>query len=154
MYVKIGGHLIRFSVIVGLSLASLLFRDAVLVSHDAQARQGVRSVSVCTWKQLDWSSMSSSERQLWSKLGWTQSRWDSDSPKVAPASDSRSWAELSSGEKNAASQLGFSSKNWEATCSSGLGLNSNSQAERSSGLGSNSDSQAERSKAAFEAISN
>ncbi len=131
MCVKIGVH--RFSVIIGLSLMGVVLWDSVLVSQDAQA--AVRSVSVCAWKQYDWSGMSSAERQLWSQLGWTQSRWDSDK---APVSDSKSWAELSAGEKNAASRLGYNSRNWETTCSSKSGLNS----------------KAERTKASLEAITN
>jgi hypothetical protein len=117
MCIKLGDHLVRFSVIIGLALMSLVLWDSALVSQGAQARQGVRSApSVCAWKQRDWSSMSSAQRQLWSRLGWTQTRWDSDNPKMAPSSESKSWAHLSASERNAASQLGFSQSNWEVAC--------------------------------------
>jgi hypothetical protein len=115
MCVKIGMHLVRFSVIIGLSLMSLVLCDSVLMSQDAQA--GIRSVSICAWGQLGWSELTTAQRALWSRLGWNQARWDSDNPKMAPSSDSKSWADLSAGEKNAATQLGFNSGNWEATCS-------------------------------------
>ena len=108
---KTGTHLVRFSVIISLSL---MLCGSVLVSQDAQA--GARSV--CTWKQLDWSGMTSAEQGLWSRLGWSQARWDSNNPKMAASSDSKSWADLSEGERNAATQLGFNSRNWETTCAS------------------------------------
>ena len=70
-------------------------------------------MSRCTDQQLNWSKLSSSDQQLWSRLGWTQSRWDSDK---APQSESKSWNDLTKTEKRAASQLGFDKRNWDVDC--------------------------------------
>jgi hypothetical protein len=70
----------------------------------------------CTDQQLDWAQMTSADQQLWSALGWTQARWDSDKPSQAPASESKSWSELSDTERRAASQLGFNWRNWDIDC--------------------------------------
>ena len=123
-------QLVRFSVIIGLAFMGLILWDSALVSQGAQARPGARSASSdCAWKQRDWSGMSSAQRQLWTRLGWTQARWDSDNPKAAPLSESKSWIQLTASEKSAASQLGFSQQNWEATCRSNS--QSSSTSERS-----------------------
>jgi hypothetical protein len=139
MYPTIGNHLVRFSLIIGFALLSLMLWDSALVFQGAEARPAVRSTpSICAWKQREWSSMSSAQRQLWTRLGWTQTRWDSDNPKMAPSSEARSWTGLTAGERNAASQLGFSQKNWEAVCPPS----------------SRSSSTSERSKAALDNIVN
>ena len=70
-------------------------------------------MSRCTDQQLDWSKLSSTDQQLWSRLGWTQARWDSDK---APPSESKSWSDLTKTEKQAASQLGFDERNWDVEC--------------------------------------
>jgi hypothetical protein len=70
-------------------------------------------MSRCTDQQLDWSKLSSTEQQLWSRLGWTQDRWDSDK---APSSESKSWNDLTKTEKRAASRLGFDERNWDVDC--------------------------------------
>lgn len=127
MCIKVGSHLVRLSLTIGLALMSLVLWDSALVFQGAEARQATRSTSsVCTWTQRKWSSMSSAQRQLWTRLGWTQTRWDSDNPKIAPSSDSRSWTELTARERNAASQLGFNRQNWDTVC-----LRSSSTSERS-----------------------
>jgi len=79
----------------------------------AEARYRATSLSVCAWSNLDWSQLSTRQRNLWAQLGWNEPRWDEDH---APTSDNKDWSELSPNERHAASQLGFNASSWELSC--------------------------------------
>jgi hypothetical protein len=90
-------------------IALILLSLAAINVADARHRP----TFVCAWSNLDWSQLTSGQRSLWSRLGGTQLRWNSDE---APASEQKDWSELTASERDAATQLGFRAGTWEAVC--------------------------------------
>jgi len=96
------------------TIIALMFLSLIAIgSGAAEARDHATALSVCAWSNLDWSQLSTRQRNLWAQLGWNEPRWDEDH---APASDNKDWFELSLSERHAASQLGFNASSWELSC--------------------------------------
>lgn len=61
------------------------------------------------WEKLSWADLSSTEKELWTNLGWREERWDGNE---APASTSKEWKALTFREQSAALSLGFTEDIW------------------------------------------
>lgn len=61
------------------------------------------------WEELSWADLSSTEKELWSLLGWQQDAWDGNE---APASADKVWKDLNYQERSAAMSLGFTEDIW------------------------------------------
>ncbi len=63
------------------------------------------------WERLAWADLSPRERELWTVLGWRESKWDRNDP---PPSAGKDWINLSFDEQYAAAELGFTNSLWDS----------------------------------------
>jgi len=64
------------------------------------------------WRDLDWSELTVTERELWGMLGWDRASWNGLAAE--PASARASWSELNDVERATARRLGYDQGTWDA----------------------------------------